>query len=149
MIVTVCKNCQCRISGELWHGPHCKCRKPDFVAVDTRFSIIARREGRSRQRGEEVREGYVVDIVVHREKEVIDTTFYEGNEQSLLSLVQALVEHGNGGAVADPIVGIFIRPIRPGVQDLVSARMPYLLPCTECGGRGPHTGPGHDYKFPE
>jgi len=40
MQVTVCRNCQSRASGELWHGPHCQCRKPDFVSVDTTWPIL-------------------------------------------------------------------------------------------------------------
>lgn len=31
----------------------------------------------------------------------------------------------------------------------VSAALPFLVPCADCGGRGAHRGPGHAYRFPE
>lgn len=30
----------------------------------------------------------------------------------------------------------------------VDASNPYAIPCADCGGRGPHDGPGHPYTFP-
>lgn len=45
MMVTICRRCESRVPGELWHGPACKCVRPDFVEVDTRFSIKAQMDG--------------------------------------------------------------------------------------------------------